>query len=100
MNIAEITHIKKPDRYSTVDSIQEVAGATWGPVSLAAAVKWAETYGNKFIVRGSMGATIDVKVMPAKTYGGQKYLQTVADNTETNNLLSLPEITVAMRLRA
>ena len=98
--ILEITHIRKPDRYSTVDSIQELAGPTWGPSTLSAAVAWAETPGNKFIVRGSLGATIDVMVMAPKHYGGQKYLQTVADRTETNNLLSLPEITPAMRHRA
>ncbi len=96
----EITHIRKPDRYSTVDSIQEVAGS-WGVSTLANAVAWAEIPGNKFIVRGYMGGTaIAVMVMPPKYNGGQKYLQTVADRTETNNLLSLPEITSAMRLRA
>ncbi len=99
MTILEITHIKKPDRFSTVDSIQEVAGSGWGPWTLAYAVQWAETYGNRFIVRGSLGTQIDVKVMPPKSFYGSKYLQTVSDRTETNNLLSLPEITSAMYAR-
>lgn len=97
MNVYEITHIKKPNRYSTVEAIQEVAGPGWGPISLASAVAWAETSGNKFIVRTSLGtATVDVRVMLPKTVFGNKFLQTVADRTETNNLLSLPEITSAM----
>jgi hypothetical protein len=98
MTTLEITHIKKPERYSPVDSIQEVAGP-WGVDTLANAVAWAEITGNRFIVRGLMGAEVSVRVMSPKSSYGNKYLQTVADRTETNNLLSLPEITQAMRAR-
>ncbi len=95
----EITHIKKPNRNSPVESIQEVAGPDFKPATLAAAVAWAETPGNRFFVRGSMGATVDVRVMQPRTPQGSKFLQTVADRTETNNLLHLPEITTVMYAR-
>lgn len=91
MTVAEISQIDKPDRYSAAEAIRHVAGPNWGPLTLAQAVTWAEKPGNSFVVRGRI-SNVEVKVMPPKTYGGNKYLQTVADKTITNNLLSLPQI--------
>lgn len=100
MTRLEITHIDKPDRYSPVEAIRELMGPTWGPSTLASCVAWAEIPGNSFFVRGLLGAAVEVRVMPPKTLGGNKYLQTVADKTTENNLLSLPPIPAARRVQS
>ncbi len=91
MDVRVITHIDKPDRYSPHEAIRRVSGPGWGILTLAQAVAWAKIPGNKFVVRNIM-STVDVKVMRPKGIFGDEYLQTVADNTTTDNLLSLPQI--------
>lgn len=98
MSTLEITNIDKPDRFSPVEAIQRFAGSNWGPWTRAEAVQWAEIPGNKFVVKGPLRDYVDVMVMPPKTTYGEKYLQTRADYSLGNNLLSLPAITLAQIL--
>jgi len=92
---AQISCIRKSDRFSPHERIQSVGGISpdgtrWylsldEAVSLAASGKW------KFFVR-EFDNLVWVKVVTSPA--GNRFLKTESDKTTSNNLLSLPECPV------
>ena len=88
----QIRCIKKSDRYNPHERITHVGGlngdGTGWRITQTDAIEGIENGTWSFFV--SDGIHI-VDVIVAKSAHGNKYLKTVADGTEPNNLLALPE---------
>lgn len=91
----EITNIDKPDRDSPHEAIRHVQGPAFGIWTLAEAVSWAKISGNMFYVRNPLsGTTVYVGVVRGDS-NKREHLRTYADGVWSNNLLSLPPISVS-----
>jgi hypothetical protein len=89
-NRSRITCIKKDDRYSPYEAIQEVGGVSKdGPwtISQKRCIELIDG-GWQFYVN-ELGHDVDVIV--AKSRFGNRYIRTVSDRDTPDNLLSLPE---------
>lgn len=89
-NTAEIKCINKNDRYSAYERITHVGGYTdkaW-KITQQDAITLIERNEWQFYV-SVRGDSVWVHVATSRF--GNKYLKTVADGDEPNNLLSLPE---------
>ncbi len=82
----EITCIVKDDRFSPYERIQSIGGRSWS-MPLADAIRGIEN--KRFAFYVSMNGK-EVGVIVSISPHGHKYLKTVADDFEPNNLLSLP----------
>lgn len=60
----------------------------WGKCTRLEMVKFLEDGGRAYVEAGGKKAYLIVKTSP---FSGIKYVQTVADGRESNNLLELPE---------
>jgi len=89
----EIRCINKSDRSSAYERIKSVGGVnpngTRWKLSQEAAISGIESGKWSFFVKGYNNSKVDVIV--ATSTRGNKYLKTVADGEQPNNLLSLPE---------
>jgi hypothetical protein len=90
----QITCINKDDRYNPYERITHIGGTTGGEggggwkITRQDAITGIESGKWSFYVsRGGQS----VNVIVATSQYGNKYLKTEADNSEPNNLLSLPE---------
>lgn len=88
---AEIKCIKKQPRVDPYHAITHVGGYGSSPwkITLAEAISYIERGEWAFYVNRPVGDIAWVEVAVSRY--GNKYLKTVADNDEPNNLLSLPE---------
>ena len=82
-----ITCIHKIDRDNPYERIQSIGGLDWH-MSLSQAIRGIES--KKFVFYVFQNGK-EVEVIPATSPSGNRYLRTVADSQESNNLLSLPE---------
>ena len=84
--------INKQPRDNTHEAIQNLGGV--GPdekrwrMTRQDVIKWIRD-GHTFYTLDGYGHRADLQIR--KSASGNEYVQTVADNTWTNNLLSLPE---------
>lgn len=88
----EVLCVNKSDRYNPHERITHIGGKNseverWR-LTQEAAIEGIESGKWSFYVRKA-GQTVDVVV--AKSQYGHKYLKTVADGVQPDNLLSLPE---------
>jgi hypothetical protein len=88
----EIRCINKTDRYNPHERIRNVGGvngdgARWKTTEVEAIAGIESDKWSFYVSRG--GHTVDVIV--ARSPYGHKYLKTVADGQQPDNLLSLPE---------
>lgn len=85
-----ITHVRKPDRYSSHDAIshygQKKADGSIDIYEREAFIAYLEKYNEKAYVKES-GDGAWCKIMNNNHI---KYLQTEADSSSANNLLNLP----------
>lgn len=88
----EIKCVNKTDRWNAHERITHVGGVnrdgTRWKLSQEEAIVWIESRRAEFYVR--RGGS-EVAVIVAVSRFGHKYLKTVADGEQPNNLLSLPE---------
>ena len=87
----EIKCINKTNHYDAHERISNIGGVHNGTAwkkSVSNAIKEIEEGNSTFYVN-RFGNKVNVII--AKTSAGNKYLKTESDNTETNNLLELPE---------
>jgi Protein of unknown function (DUF3892) len=90
---ARISCINKTDRYAADERIRAVGGVNpdggnW-KLGLDDAIAGVENGTYSFYVERPAGDAVEVVV--AVSARGRKYLKTVADGDQPNNLLSLPE---------
>lgn len=88
----EIKCINKSDRTNIHERITDIGGinqdGTRWKISQIEAISSIESGKKSFYVNKSFGK---VNVIVAKSAAGNKYLKTEADDSQTNNLLSLQE---------
>lgn len=82
----QVTCINKNNRDSAYERITHIGGA-WGKMTQEDAIAAIDNGTRSFYVSKD-GKKVDVIVA---TRNGKKYLKTEADDSEPNNLLSLPE---------
>jgi hypothetical protein len=83
----QVTCINKNNRDSAYERITHIGGPGWKKMTQEDAIKAIENGTRSFYVSKD-GKKVDVIVA---TRNGKKYLKTKADDSEPNNLLSLPE---------
>ncbi|MDQ2139572.1 DUF3892 domain-containing protein [Alcaligenaceae bacterium B3P038] len=86
MAVYQVTCIKKDDRKSAYERISTLGGSNW-QASSDDVITYIERGTHSFYVTKN-GSHTDVVVAVRL---GRKYLKTRADDSEPNNLLSLPE---------
>lgn len=85
----QITHIRKPDRYSEHEHITHVGNPPTWIWPREKVIKSIEIKENSFFVIDSQGHRSNVGVVYPDDYR-QPFLRTYADGVWNNNLLSLP----------
>ncbi|MBX3084111.1 MAG: DUF3892 domain-containing protein [Anaerolineae bacterium] len=88
-----ITHIRKPDANSAVDAISHYkwineANNETGSSTRQDMVAWLDSHPSEFAY---VGPRPGVRCVVKENRHGTRYLQTVANGQETDNLLKLPQ---------